>query len=417
MYKKFAFFSALLNISCYPTIATPPIYTGSYSIPNAKGITLATGNNFYVGSGSTLSLYNQSGNLISSFASAGSGNGQFNGIRSIAYDPTLDNIAVLDQVDNDNGRLQVINTAGIYQWDYKGSGNQVNDVQAVTFNSNNNNYYFTSSAYRRVITVTHDTGTFVNNISYNSSGFNYLWGIAFNPQNNRIYIADVSGSPESGLQVFTESGTYLSQVTTTPIRMVGIDPSTGNVYAKDASQNRIYIYDQDNTYLETLIGYGSQNEHESQMAFDPATGKIYITQGISVAVFFNPATWTQPGTSYLKQLPLDQNLTLAIGYNLDVKGTTTLASGAILTLQNGTFSSNSLTFDGGTLNMENDYGALIATPITIAGPGTITGTSALTLSGVISGPSSLTLSNTDTITLTGANTYSGGPLSMAADWS
>jgi len=85
-------------------------------------------------------------------------------------------------------------------------------------------------------------------------------------------------------------------------------------------------------------------------------------------------------------------------------------SGGVLSASGLTLGSNTLYFNGGTLQAKGTGGASVsgAGGIVLVGPGTVdTNTFASTISSVIAGPGALTKSGVGTLTLTGANTYTG----------
>ena len=97
-------------------------FLGSVFIDSPNDIQFDSSGNLWISGDCSyicnVSEYNTSGTLLSSFGSAGSGNGQFNAPSGIAIDSS-GNFWVLD---SGNSRVQKFNSSGVYQSQFGSSG-------------------------------------------------------------------------------------------------------------------------------------------------------------------------------------------------------------------------------------------------------------------------------------------------------
>ncbi|MDP4117248.1 MAG: cadherin-like beta sandwich domain-containing protein, partial [Bacteroidota bacterium] len=179
--------------------------------------------------------FDSNGNFVTKWGSYGSGNGQFNSPKGVAY--FSHNIYVADTLNN---RIQKINTGidGNYltQWGSKGSGNGQFDSPFGVAVDSSGNVYVTDTGNRRIQKFT-SNGNFITK-----------WG---------------SLGPGSG-QFLNPKG-------------VAVD-SSGNVYVADTDNNRIQKFDSNGNFITNWGSYGIGNGQFNNpvgVAVD-SSGNVYV---------------------------------------------------------------------------------------------------------------------------------------------
>lgn len=189
-------------------------------------------------------IYNTSGSTLLGFGSQGTGNGQFQRPAAVAVDSSGD----IYVVDTSNNTVQKFDASGTYlsQFGSQGSGDGQFDM-------------WVGQAWS---------------------------GIAINPSNGNLYVAD---GGNNRIEVFSPSGTYLSQFSATAGSTGSAQLNTpaglafdasGNLYAVDTGNNRIVKFDANGTYISDFGSYGNGNGQFGQpsaVAIDPTTGDLYVT--------------------------------------------------------------------------------------------------------------------------------------------
>lgn len=183
--------------------------------------------NLFVTNGYAVDKYSSSGEYISSFGSAGTGNGHFQQAWGIAIDAE-DNIYVSDDIAD---RIQKFSPSGTYisQWGSHG-------------------------------------------FSYGQ--FDFIFAIAIDPS-GFLYAADANNKR---IQKFSLDGT-LVLIIQLPVQPSGVSTDAlGNVYVSLASESAVYKYASDGTLLATIGSYGTGNGELNlplSAATDPA-GALYV---------------------------------------------------------------------------------------------------------------------------------------------
>jgi tripartite motif-containing protein 71 len=199
----------------------------------------AAGNMFVTNNSNQVQKYDVSGNLLLSWGSSGTGNGQFRNPKGIAVDSS-GNIYV---VDSTNLRIQKFDSTGAYVDQWTGLGKD-NNAASVAFSSPNgmcidkNGYVYVADAgNNRIVIFSSANGYFSSQWQKSGGGagtglgeFSWPTGIfvdSSNPQN--FFVAD---SSNTRIQKRTSGGIWTAWSTGSTPTTVAVDTS-GNVYVSD----------------------------------------------------------------------------------------------------------------------------------------------------------------------------------------
>lgn len=211
----------------------------------------------------TLSCYPLVGSATGQFvSSSGSGNGQFSAMRDIAVDAG-GNIYV---VDSGNSRVQILNSSGVYQWQFGSAGSSTGKFSnpiGIAVDTTGNIYVVDMSNYR--VQKFNSSGTYLNSFgSYGSSTGQFITPnrVAVDSSGN-VYVTDAN---LNRVEKFNASGVYQLQIGSSGSgsgqfsgngpRGIAVD-SSGNVYVADQGGSRIEKFSSSGTYLSSMGSYGS----------------------------------------------------------------------------------------------------------------------------------------------------------------
>lgn len=259
-----------------PDTASPTISSPTDVAPDATHIHITdTANN------RVLKYTKADGAYVSTFGSAGSGNGQFSSPKGIAKDSS-GNIWV---VDSGNNRVQKFNSAGTYQSQFgsAGSGNgQFNNPDRIYIDASDN-IYITDKGNHRV-QVFNSSGSFLRKFGTNGSSNGNLLspvGVAKNPRTGHVYVVNTGNHRTEVFYEFNANNAkYVSRWgssgSSSTIRQFsspeGIDTdSNGHMWIADTGNNRLARISSRgrlNTY------YGSSGSGDGQFS-SPSSVKIY----------------------------------------------------------------------------------------------------------------------------------------------
>lgn len=253
-----------------------------------KGVAVDTTRNvvYTIANGNSVVRYDLNLNVLSSFGSFGSGNGQLNNAYCVAVDGS-GNVFV---TDTGNSRIMVFDANGQYlrKWGSGGSG---------------------------------------------AGQFNFNQGIRI-ASNGNVYVADRANHR---VQYFTSTGTYLGQWGTggsangqfNQPAGVGIDPS-GNVYVGDLFNHRVQKFTATGTYLDQFSGSGDGALSQPHgTCFPPAGRSIYIASwgNKKVVKYLTPGAWSwtyTPAPAAIGTSTVTVNATSASGATASIDFTLTI---------------------------------------------------------------------------------------------
>lgn len=285
-------------------------------------------------------------------------------------------------------------------------------------------------------------------------------GVAYNPTNNKIYVANAGASnigyidASSNPVNFSDFFNINNGLSPVSIASIG-----DRVWALEQNNNNLQTFTAEGSYIATTNFSGV-----SAIAVSPTTGQLFVADSTNNLIknFFDPNAWVQSGTSVLPTLTLNQNLSLdsistlkrqlrvsttdASGASIGGNGILTLTGGSnsatttldlqdtaadnanrlvadrvilntngILSLSGGQISiTNKLGFNGGALQAHNNYATPLApTQVTVdTGGGSIQVDSGVTLqiptsiTKAVSGAGTLTKLGTGNLQLTSLYTGS-----------
>ncbi len=222
---------------------------------SAIGINTTTGH-VYVGTSNTIQIYTATGQWVSGWGSYGNGDGQFDGIFSIAVNVS----GYVYVADAYNYRIQVFSPLGSYltQWGSYGESreDQFEAVYGVAVNASG--YIYVSDGSNNSIKVFTTSGQFVKRWGEYGSGSGYLNsndGVAINGSG---YIC-VTDSGNHRVQVFDQAGQFVrawGSEGSAPgqfLQMHGITTnSSGHVFVGDSDKARVQVFDQNGPLLGNL---------------------------------------------------------------------------------------------------------------------------------------------------------------------
>jgi CSLREA domain-containing protein len=247
------------------------------------------------------------GDFLRKWGSHGTGDGEFDGLRSLAVD-SAGNVYV---ADTDNHRIQKFDNDGtfILTWGTLGSGDgQFDNPWGVAVDSAGNVYVGDTDNNR--IQVFDSSGSLLRKWGSGGSGNGQFWyphNLAV-AGNGNIYVADAGNDR---IQVFDNDGNFLFKWGSdgsgdgqfhTP-KGVGID-SDGNVYVADTYNGRIQKFDSNGNFILTWGSEGSETgqfDKPACVAIDRA-GNVYVPDSWNCRIqqFDSNGnflyTWGSPGT-------------------------------------------------------------------------------------------------------------------------
>ena len=220
-----------------------------------------------------VSVFSPSGDMLRSFGTKGSGQGQFRHPRGVAVDGE-GNILVAD-----NHRIQKLTAEGQFLTAVgtKGSGPlQFNKVQDIAINTSNNKVYVVDNLNHRIQVLNSDL-TFSNTFGKygNSKGeFIYPRAIACDSTGN-VYVADRANNR---IQVFTSTGKFLRMFRSRgwPIG-IALDVQD-KVYVSDSDYHCISVFTSEGQFV---MSFGSKGKRPGEFK-DPcglavdSNGVVYV---------------------------------------------------------------------------------------------------------------------------------------------
>jgi eukaryotic-like serine/threonine-protein kinase len=179
-----------------------------------------------------------------------------------------------------------------YVFDFKfgnyGSGDgEFNYPSGVAYDPNNNRIIVADSGNYR-IQVFDSNGKFLFKFGSNGNGdgeFNYPSGVAYDPNNNRIIVAD-SGNNDR-IQVFDSNGKFLFKFGSEGSgdgefdnpHGVAYDPNNNRIIVADSGNHRIQVFDSNGKFLFKFGNYGSGDgefNYPHGVAYDPNNNRIIV---------------------------------------------------------------------------------------------------------------------------------------------
>lgn len=262
-------------------------YIGGYQTPpieNPTGIDVDSSGNVYVvdTGNSRIMKYDNDGNYLSTFGTAGSGNGQFSGPKGIRLDP-LGNIYV---VDTGNARIQKFDSDGNFltKWGSSGMGNgQFNSAYGIEIDSSSNVYVVENNAHR--VQKFDSNGNFLTKWgSYGTAPGQFIdpRGIAID-SNGDIYVSEIYIGT-SRVQKFDSNGTHINQwsipnLPNAPYSYGLAFDSNDYLYITDYQNLIIRKYDNTMTYVShwPMRGWDNTGSINSQFITIDSNDNIFIT--------------------------------------------------------------------------------------------------------------------------------------------
>ncbi|NCR23226.1 MAG: DUF4347 domain-containing protein, partial [Microcystis aeruginosa L111-01] len=228
-------------------------------------------------------VFDNLGNLLSTFGAYGTGDGQFNNPQDLVQDKN-GNIYV---VDSRGYNVQVFDSNGKFlrKFGSQGTGNgQFTDPWNIDLDSQGNIYVVDRS--RKNIQVFNNSGTFLRQIGSSGTGdgqFSDPQTLAID-KNDNVYVADAGND---NVQVFDNTGKYLrkfnllrSGIYNTNTVDMALD-SSGNIYLLDSAYNNVQVFSNSGTFLRQFGSYGTGNGQFIQavsIGID-GNGNIYVGDG------------------------------------------------------------------------------------------------------------------------------------------
>jgi len=135
-------------------------------------------------------------------------------------------------------------------------------------------------------------GSFVNTSTSNAVG---PWGIAYDPSNGYIYVADLNSSTVSVINGTTNIVIAIITVGSEPMG-VAYDPSNGYIYVTNFGSGTVSVIN--GTTVIATITVGGLWTNPAGVAYDPSNGYIYVTN------FGSDAVSVISGTTVIANIPV-----------------------------------------------------------------------------------------------------------------
>jgi len=253
--------------------------TKTTSFSNPTGVAVDKNGNVYVVDSdlNTVFKFNSAGQPLTQWGQSGNGPGQFDQ----PFDIALGNDGNVYVADTGNGRVQVMDTNGVFIKQIKSPGTQntVSRPQGLAFDPNGVLYVSDISN-----TIWEFSGT---NISeYGQSGSTtdqFIYPIGMSTDNNNLYVADHQSNKI--VKFNYHSNSIVSWGTTGTGSGQFRNPSdvkldhNGNLYVVDSSNSRVEILDGNGTYLTE---FGNSGNADQILSFPSSiaignNGTVYVT--------------------------------------------------------------------------------------------------------------------------------------------
>jgi autotransporter-associated beta strand protein len=297
-------------------------------------------------------VFDRNFTLVRTFGGTGNGNGQFNSPVGAAISPAGPNAGRVYVTDNINANTQVFTPTGAYRSQLPGP---FMGPQGIAIDSTGNSYV-ADPVLQRVQIFT-PTNSFAGSIQTAAAPqMQSPMGVARISATGKIYVTDsvVNGR----IFVFTgTTNTFSGLIGSGQLRSptgVAINPagsSAGNIYAVDTGNNRVRIFNNAGTLVDTFgsVGDGSGQFISPQyIALQNSTGHVYVSDAGNnrIQVFYDPTIKTGSGPTVLPAITV--NTPLVLNSPLIVTGNSTLdAGGRVVINPGGSFRTGTLTLKGG----------------------------------------------------------------------
>ncbi len=237
------------------------------------GIAFDSAENVYVTSFGENKVYKYSkfGALITSWGSAGTGNGQFNGPDGITIDDS-DNVYVTDY---GNSRVQKFSFSGAYlsQFGTAGTGNgQFNNPAGITTDGL---WLYVADPGNTRVQKFSLAGGYVRQWGTSGSGngqFLFPTGIAVDRSRNQVYVSEFGGNRVQQFSVFGDFLTVFPAPSTALSGSVSVSTDQrGNLYVADRGNNRVVQYSDNGTFLTSFAFTGA-----NAVGVNPKNGQLWV---------------------------------------------------------------------------------------------------------------------------------------------
>jgi DNA-binding beta-propeller fold protein YncE len=233
--------------------------------------------------------------FLGQFGGPGTGSGTFNTPQGVLIDPRNSNVYIADA---NNDLVQAFTPAGVF-------GGQVGHTHPVGLAYDPSSGVLVVAPFGDAVNqATHDIyAAFYNNDAvlieangaekavFGGTGtgngqFNGPTGVAVDPISGDVYVADTNNQR---VERFDANGAYLSQFAERYPSGLATDP-TGNVYVADKLSGTVNVFSPAGTFLFGVGAFGDQLSGQPSelfgVAVDPATGVLYVVDGVHDNVTF-----------------------------------------------------------------------------------------------------------------------------------
>ena len=375
------------------------------------------------------------GNYETQWGSLGSGNGEFDDPYDVAVGPT----GQVYVTESGNDRVQRFDADGNYQtqWGGLGTGNgEFSNPRGIAVTSSGQ-VYVTDAANDRIQRFDADGNyeTKWGSMGFGNGQFDNPISVAVAPS-GQIYVSD---SLNERIQRFDADGNYETKWGSLGTgngqfdfpRGVSVS-ATGQVYVVDYYNDRIQTFDAAGDYQDQWgsTGTGNGQFNLPQDVAVAATGLIYVVDSNNQRIqrFFDADLWVSGTNTFVDGAAgptsvaiglgeiLGTSLTLDASKGLAVGNTTTIQAGGTLTLDGGTFSTETLDLSGGIFAFNSGTLALgsITSPPMIVEPNGVLGDYVLIDGSKVLQPVNLIVGETNTGSL---GITEGGTVTVAINMS
>ena len=312
-----------------------PALQAQFAAPYAVKLDSSNGNLFVVDTGNNVirliekssgNVSTIAGNGFASFNNGPISSALFNNPNGVAFDPSNGNLFVVDKgnsmirlIEKSSGNVSTVAGNGIqgYQ-DGPASSAEFTNPNGIAFDPSNGNIFVadTLSCFIRLINVTSLTVSTIAGSGFygyqdgpaSSAEFRNPNGIAFDPSNGNIFVADTFSNMirlinMSSSTVSTISGDGLFGYLNGPALQaqfnvpygIVLDPSNGNLFIADTGNNVIRLIEKSSGNVSTIAGNGNpafsdgpafsaEFNNPYGIALDPFNGNIFVADTFNNAI-------------------------------------------------------------------------------------------------------------------------------------